>query len=141
MHKSVWGVLSEILTSFVNFQIDLFELQKLPLLIFIEYFCKKTLPTCFLKYSWTSVLIWKMKNVEICFCVSAYPQYWHYYFSYVYEFIYERFWLSSKFTDVLTSQGGWKTSGNTMENQDQQEEYLRPANNLLFLTTKNVKCL
>lgn len=62
-------------------------------------------------------------------------------FSYIYKFIYESFWLSSKFTDALTSQHGWKSSGNTMENQNQQEEYLRPAGNLLFLTTNKVKCL
>lgn len=75
MHESGWGVLSEILTSFVNFQIDLFELQRLSLLIFIGHFCKKTFHMCFLKCSWIPTLFFdKMLNIlwnVLCSCIST----------------------------------------------------------------------
>lgn len=72
MHKSVWGVLSDILTSFVNFQIDSFELQKLPSLTFIEHFCKKIFRICFLKCSWIPTLICvKCWNTGLRSCIST----------------------------------------------------------------------
>lgn len=76
----------------------------------LKFFCKKTSHTCFVKCSQIPTLIYD-KMFKYCSVLQRIHNTGIILFSYIYELIYERFWLSLKFTDALTSQHGWKTSG------------------------------